>query len=487
MKHIYSLLTIAWVLSFSMVSAQSLGGSDIRVEKKSVTISENQMVMIGMDITVPADMKISSDRMLTLTPVIQAADSSANKVLPPVVFYGRRREIVNQREGSVPENAYEVLRRKNNTEQTVNYSTRIPFEEWMNGASLELDADLCGCGNHVQEEDRMALMPVKLSRYVIEPSIAFVAPRVEAVKNRAEEGRAFLDFPVNQTIIKPEFRKNPEELQKIRETIELVKNDENTSITGVEIVGYASPEGSYKLNTRLAQGRAEALKKYVQGLYDFEDEVIKVSSVPEDWQGLRNYVAAGDFLQKDELLSIIDNVQLDEDKREWQLRQVDGGKVYAALLKDCYPALRHSDYAVHYVVRGFTIDEAKEIINKRPQQLSLDEMFRVAQTYESGSEEFKEVFEVAVRMFPEDPTANINAAAIELQQGNWKQAERYLQKSDADAAATKNNRGVLLMMQGQLDEAEVLFNEAKAMGCKEAEKNLEEIANKREDIAIFGK
>ena len=82
------------------------------------------------------------------------------------------------------------------------------------------------------------------------------------------------------------------------------------------------------------------------------------------------------------------------------------------------------------MVRGFSIDEAKEIINKRPQQLSLDEMFRVAQTYESGSEEFKEVFEVAVRMFPEDPTANINAAAIELQQGNWKQAERYLQKSD---------------------------------------------------------
>lgn len=90
-------------------------------------------------------------------------------------------------------------------------------------------------------------------------------------------------------------------------------------------------------------------------------------------------------------------------------------------------------------------------------------------------------------MFPEDPTANMNAAAIELQQGNWKQAERYLQKSDSDLAATKNNRGVLLMMQGNLDEAEALFNEAKAMGSVEAEKNLEEIVKKRKDIAIFGK
>jgi len=225
----------------------------------------------------------------------------------------------------------------------------------------------------------------------------------------------------------------------------------------------------------------------VSGLYEFEDNVISVSSVPEDWQGLRNYVAASSLPQKEELLAIIDNTQLDEDKRELELRKVDGGKVYAALLKDCYPALRHSDYAVHYVVREFSIEEAKEVIAKRPQQLSLDEMFRVAQTYESGSEEFNNVFEVAVRMFPEDPTANMNAAAIELQQGNWKQAERYLQKSDSNLAATKNNRGVLLMMQGNLDEAEALFNEAKAMGSVEAEKNLEEIVKKRKDIAIFGK
>lgn len=487
MKYIYILLAMVGMSCFSMIQAQNVGGSGILVEKKSVTVSDGQMVMVGMDITVPADMKISSDRKLTLTPVIQAADGSANKVLPPVVFYGRRRSIVNQREGSIPEDAFEVIRRKNNTDQTVNYIARVPYEEWMHGASLELDADLCGCGNHVQEEDRLALMPINLVRYTIVPSIAFVTPQVEAVKNRAEEGSAFLDFPVNQVKIYPDFRKNPAELQKIRETIELVKNDSNTRITGIDIVGYASPEGGYKQNARLAQGRAEALKKYVSGLYEFEDNVISVSSVPEDWQGLRNYVAASSLPQKEELLAIIDNTQLDEDKRELELRKVDGGKVYAALLKDCYPALRHSDYAVHYVVREFSIEEAKEVIAKRPQQLSLDEMFRVAQTYESGSEEFNNVFEVAVRMFPEDPTANMNAAAIELQQGNWKQAGRYLQKSDADLAATKNNRGVLLMMQGNLDEAEALFNEAKAMGSVEAEKNLEEIVKKRKDIAIFGK
>jgi tetratricopeptide (TPR) repeat protein len=228
------------------------------------------------------------------------------------------------------------------------------------------------------------------------------------------------------------------------------------------------------------------LKKYVQDLYHFESNIIKVNSVPEDWQGLRNYVANSNFAQKNEMLLLLDNEQLSYDARELRLKTFEGGKAYATLLSECYPALRHSDYTVRYVVRGFSVDEAKEIITKRPQQLSLNEMFLVAQTYVSGSNEFNEVFEVAVRMFPDDPTANINAAAIELQQGNWKQAERYLLKSDPQAGATKNNEGVMNMMQGNLDKAEALFQQAKALGSAEAVKNLEEISKKRQDNALYG-
>ena len=484
MKRIYTLLIC--VVALLPMMAQSVGSSQIQIAKQSVSISENNMIMVGMDITIPADMEISSDRVLTLTPVLKTNDDSQNKVLPEVVVYGRRRAIVHEREGNVSKDAFEILRRKNGTEQVVNYTARILFEPWMNGATLDLMADLCGCANHVQEEDMATVMPVNLIRYTVVPHIAFVTPEVEEVKARAEEGKAYLDFPVNKTIIYPEYRKNPEELKKIIATIDLVKNDQNTRITEIDIVGYASPEGSYNSNARLAQARSEALKKYVQDLYHFEQDIIKVSSIPEDWQGLRKYVANSSFVQKEEMLSLLDDENLSYDARELRLKTFDGGKAYTTLLNDCYPALRHSDYTVQYVVRGFSVDEAKEIITKRPQLLSLNEMFQVAQTYESGSDEFKEVFEVAVRMFPDDPTANINAAAIELQQGNWKQAERYLLKSDPQVSATKNNEGVMWMMQGQLDKAEALFQQAKALGSAEAEKNLEEIAKKRQDNALYG-
>ena len=485
MKRIYILWTI-WMLSLIPMVAQTIGGSQIQVSRQSVTISNNQMILVGMDLTIPADMEISSDRMLTLTPILQTKDGLANKILPSVVVYGRRRAIVNERLGNVPTDAFEIIRRQKGESQTINYTARVPFEAWMNGATLDLLADLCGCANHIQEEQLATLMPVRLVRYNVVPHIAFVTPQVEEVKARAEEGKAYLDFPVNKMTIYPDYRKNPEELRKIIATIDLVKNDQNTRITEIDIVGYASPEGSYKSNARLAQGRSEALKKYVQELYKFDKNIIKVTSVPEDWQGLRNYVANSDLDQKGEMLSLLDNEQLSYDARELRLRTFEGGKAYATLLNECYPALRHSDYTVRYVVRGFTVDEAKEIITKRPQQLSLNEMFQVAQTYLSGSDEFNEVFEVAVKMFPDDPTANINAAAIELQQGNWKQAERYLLKSDPQAGATKNNEGVMYMMQGNLDKAEALFQQARALGSAEALKNLEEIAKKRQDNALYG-
>ena len=90
-------------------------------------------------------------------------------------------------------------------------------------------------------------------------------------------------------------------------------------------------------------------------------------------------------------------------------------------------------------------------------------------------------------MFPQDPTANINAAAIELEQGNLNGAVRFLQKSSQDEGATLNNYGVLKLLQGDLDAAESYFKKAQEAGIEEAATNLQEVAKKRKDFEVFGK
>ncbi len=79
---------------------------------------------------------------------------------------------------------------------------------------------------------------------------------------------------------------------------------------------------------------------------------------------------------------------------------------------------------VNYEVRDFSVEEAKEIIKTRPQNLSLNEMFLVANTYPTGSE-FIDVFETAVRMYPQSEIANINAATAALSRNELVSAERY--------------------------------------------------------------
>ena len=97
------------------------------------------------------------------------------------------------------------------------------------------------------------------------------------------------------------------------------------------------------------------------------------------------------------MLDIIRNIPI-EKGRETKLMQLHGGTPYRYLLKYIFPSLRVAICKVNYEVRDFSVEEAKEIIKTRPQNLSLNEMFLVANTYPTGSQEFIDVFETAVQI-----------------------------------------------------------------------------------------
>ena len=240
------------------------------------------------------------------------------------------------------------------------------------------------------------------------------------------------------------------ELAKVQQTIDAVRQDPNTSITHISIHGYASPEGNYQNNTRLAEGRAQAFKDYVQMLMVLPAEIFSVQSTPEDWEGLleslgepredlgepredlgkpredlgRPRINLGDSRKNQEILAIAKS-DMAPDEKERQLKK-QFPREWRLMLDSIFPALRHSDYEVSYTIRPFTVEEARQLIKTKPQQLSLNEMFLVAQTYEPGSQEYNDVFETAVRMYPDDETANLNAAVIALGKNNLADAERYL-------------------------------------------------------------
>lgn len=206
-------------------------------------------------------------------------------------------------------------------------------------------------------------------------------------------------------------------------------------------------------------------------LVHIEDRLFTVSSTPEDWEGLREYVVEGNLDNSDAILKLIDDKTLDPDAKEWKIKSTYPTD-YRFMLDSWYPALRHSDYVVSYSVRPFSVDEAKQVLKTKPQQLSLEEMYMVAQTYEPGSREFNEVMETAVRMYPDDPTANINAACTRMESGDLEGAKRYLSKAGNSPQAL-HAKGVMAMLEGNTAEARRLLNQAKQAGAQGVDKNLQ--------------
>lgn len=469
MKGCTNHLCALFLLLAPAAGAQPTAG-DVRISDLAVSRGEGKL-FVSMTIDLSA-VRLSSNRETTLTPLL--AEGGDTLRLEPVTVAGRNRYYYRLRNGLTPVGGR--LLRAGDASQ-VAYRVVVPYEAWMGSATVDLARETNGCCAEpiARAEERLTLLDLDPKPY--EPRFVYAQPAAEQVKVREMKGSAYVDFPVNRTEIREDYRRNPEELQRILRTIAVVRDDPDTRITSVSIKGYASPEGPWANNERLAKGRTEALRNYVGSRYDFPEGLIATSYEPEDWAGLERYVAGSDLKHRDEILAIIRG-GLAPDARDRKIRTTYPEE-YAFLLREVYPALRHSDYAVTYEVRTYTdAEEIRRLLRTAPQKLSLQEMYLAAQGLTPGSEEFDELFAIAVRMFPDDETANLNAANAAMQAGDLKRADRYLDKAGATPEA-RYARAVRAALAEDYETAARLFEEAQRDGVGEAGEALERIRERQ--------
>ncbi len=445
--------------------AQTILGGKATVSNLAVSHTDDKL-FVSMDIDVSA-LKVKSNRELILTPMLAEGDDTL--ALSPVMIAGRNRYYHHLRNGVTPEDM--DLYRCGDV-KVIKYRNVIPYEKWMGGAALNVGGETCGCCSETLSEEEAMLTRLDFKPKAFVPALVYIRPKAER-KINVIEGSAYIDFPVNRTEIYPDYRRNPVELGKIRATIDAVRNDRDSRITAVSIKGYASPEGPYDNNIRLAKGRTETLKEYVRQLYDFPNALLSTAYEPEDWAGLERFVENSDLKEKAGILGIIRG-GLEPDAKDWKIKSTYPSD-YAFLLKEVYPALRHSDYAVTYEVRAYTdMAEIRRLLKTQPQKLSLQEMYLVAQEMEPGSDEYIETFEISVRMFPDDEIANLNVANASMSKGDMKNAERYLARA-GDTPQAIYARGVYYAISGDYEAAERLFKAAEQKGVMEATDALRQI------------
>lgn len=415
------------------------------------------------------ELDVDANRAVLLTPrLVNGADSLD---LPSVGIYGRRRYYYYVRNGiSSISGENETVFRVSDKPDSIPYDNLIEYKDWMDGATLKFHRSDWGCCHEILAEYEGIL---GRHREAFFPELVFVQPKAEIMKSRSLSGSAYIDFPVDQTVIYPDYRRNTVELGKIQATIDSVRNDKDVIITSVWLKGFASPESPYRHNTELAIGRTAALKKHIGQLYHFADSVILTEYEPEDWAGLRRYVEQSNIDHREEILALIDS-GMEPDAKEAKIKRTYPQE-YRFMLQNFYPALRHTDYRIDYNIRTFSeVEEIKRIMAAQPQKLSQNEFYLVAREYEPGTDEFTDVFETAVRMFPEDEVANLNAANSAIRRDDFTTARRYLSKA-GDSAEAVYARGALAIREGDYETARRYLGKAKEMGLEKAGRTLDEL------------
>ena len=491
------------------VAILMLGTSELSAQQRSfcngaVRTAMRTLEQRGDSLCVDMDLRFGNDavrsgKRLEFTPVLKAGEQSA--FLPRVMLFGRRaykeyrRDMIFSKRhdissGNAPYAQVKGYgRRRNNF---VAYHYTLPFQSWMDNSWLDGRVDMSGCGNvtRLLSQGRLAdsvILEIRVEPYTITPHLAYMSAEAEQEKRREITNESFLDFAVGKTDIRPEFGNNPAELAKVRRMIEQIRSEEGVTVTGIDITGYASPEGSLASNQRLSEGRAFSLFNYLRIRYpELPKNLYHIYFGGEDWGGLSKLVEASDMPDKELILAIIENVEITEG-RERRLMDLSGGDSYRYMLREMFPSLRRVLCKVNYTVKNFDIEEAKEVIKRRPQNLSLNEMYAVANTYEPGSQEFNDVFETAVRLFPEAIAAHVNAAVAALGRGDTVSAERYLQKVKIKTVVPEyeNALGVLEMIRENYEKAERHFEAAFGAGLEAAGANIKEITQKKENIELL--
>lgn len=474
-KNILILLAFLATAPFLFSQTSYLEGVSI---ENSRAERQGDRLSVAMDIVLDG-LKVRSNDMIVLTPVLVSNSGEAEAELSPVVVAGKKRSKVLQRAirlnnpTGLDAEPFDILRRKNNSAQQVAYTAHLPLTMWMRDASLVLRESVTGCANCDKGEELLTLVPrVIPGAYVPSYKLTYIVPEAE-VKTLSDRHTATFNFVVDRWELLRDYKDNAAKFNEVDRIISDIRDNPDFGITEFEIHGYASPEASVPHNRMLAENRAKSFADYLVSKFGIERNRFTVTGHGEDWDGLRQAVAASSLGDRQAVLDIIDNVA-NPDARDAELMKLSNGQTYRTLLNNYYPPLRRTEYVVAYNVRAFDVEEAREVIKSNPRLLSLNEMYLVAQSYPAGSTEFKEVFDIAVRHYPDSDIAILNSASADIEGGSMDAAIDRMRKI-ADNPKVWNNLGVAHARKGDLEAAKQYFDKAASAGDTDARANLEEL------------
>jgi Tfp pilus assembly protein PilF len=256
----------------------------------------------------------------------------------------------------------------------------------------------------------------------------------------------------------------------IKEFYALVKevndNPKTNMLDNIEVSAYASPDGGYTLNDKLAEQReTNATKALNDQLKKSKvDAIVDTKYEAQDWEGFQELVAQSNIQDKELILRVLSMYQ-DPEQRESEIKNISS--VYKDLADNILPQLRRARLTLNYQLIGRSDDEILEAFASDPSVLSVEELLYAATLVDTAAEQEK-IYKKTVELYPSDARALNNLGELAYKAGDMTTAANYFNqalKVNNNLAEANVNEGLIALLNNDKSAAEAYLakgSEAKA-------------------------
>ena len=326
-------------------------------------------------------------------------------------------------------------------DQTINYKlgghytmkNAFPYEDAMHSSELYLTFD-AKVGNK-----QVYVPAVKVADGVIATSELYRQTLLQSQGCMAQDGfqrivaqkqEANIRFLIQQA----ELRKSELKNGSVQEFVALLKrisqDRQGLNLQNVEVSAYASPDGGYELNEKLANKRQQNAEGYVkQQMKEARlNEPVEANYTAQDWEGFQ--------------------------EREQQIKNMSAG--FRELADGILPELRRARLTINYETVGRDDQQIQQQLKDDASKLSVEELLYAATLTDDAAEKEK-IYLTTLSQYAQDVRAYNNLAMLAWQKGDYPTAEMWLEKArgiDGNCGEVNANLGLMALKAGDVSAAE---------------------------------
>ena len=410
MKRVF--VAVLMVVAFAQVAeAQSV------INNESLT-RQKRTISVSFDIDSEKS-DVSGMLKEVITPYIY--NGADTLWLAPVEVYGKGRFKRERQENHINGNKSWALGDNQTMKgNTFKYNYEGSVEPWMAEAKLNIKREIIGCSKCevVERNERVA----EAELYVIPEYVLD-----KKADRRWDFGQDDLTvtFKVSKIDIDHTLFDNEQTFRMILAAVDKVHSNPHYRIDKIQVSGFASPEGSVKFNVWLGENRAKALIDYIieqRPDYGLTYDNFEIVNGEENWSALRKVLVNSTMANKEDVIAIIDDDQIERHEKKSQIRAMDAGRTWSRMLREIYPHLRSARYlALYYDSTGDDevdqIHKANELINEG---------------------KHAEAYQMAIKLKDDERAFNTIGVSL-MAQGKFDEAVVWFEKAkDKSEAALKN-------------------------------------------------